>query len=769
MRSSLLRLPFLALTFGTLVGGGVVGCSPSPSPASGGSAPAAVRTPEPSVPSLPDMPAEAREPVLAQALANLLPLRHLRQLPVDDALSSQAFEAYLEALDGSKLLLLAPDVARLREYRDRMDDQLLRGDLVLARKGAQLQRTRRAAVAQIVADILSRPFDFSREETLETDVEKRDYAADEAALRDRWRRTLKLQALERITRMADIRATLLEAKAKGEAPGDDVNLGPGEKPESVEAIDKALAKYPEAFEDRERKVREELANTLEGRFKRLASPSPLDPAETFLNAVSSVYDPHTRYLAPADKANFDIQMTGSLEGIGAVLSEDDHYIRVREVVPGGASWRQGKLAAGDLILSVAQAGEEAVDVADMPIDRVVQMIRGKKGTVVTLTVRKPDDAIEVIAITRDEFAVEAAYARGAILTSTSGKGAAAGRPRVGYVYLPSFYGPPMEAAGAERNATGDVASILRRFEGMRLDQVVLDLRGNGGGYLNHAVGITGLFIPSGPYVQTRRSDGKKEVLQDEDGGRVAFGGHLVVMVDRFSASASEILAGALQDYERAVVVGTGPTHGKGTVQTLVDLDQGQPPTPIGSLGVLKLTIQEYFRVTGASTQWRGVVPDLKLPDPAAHIESGERTLDHSIPWSQTEGLPFQRWTHGWTLAQLAPRSAARVAADPKLSAVASRTAYLEERRSRTVVPLERAAWEARHRDDEVKLESLDPKLDEAPPRLVVKMVGANAAQGAAAPQGASDRFERWRSTLARDPWVDEAIHVLGDMAQAAAK
>jgi len=752
---STLKNPFISLLIGVLAGV-PVGCTPTPGPAAGGSAPVATATapamtPEPEVPSLADMPADAREANLAQALSAVLPNQHLRQLPIDDSLSTEAFKAYLDALDGGKVLFLASHVEQLGNYRQRMDDQMKRGDLVLARKGAKLLVDRRQAVAKVVAAILSKPFDFDKDEKLETDIDKREYVSSEGELRDRWRKLLKLQALERISRMGEIRKALLEAKAKGKAPTEDeVNLGPGEKPKSVEAIDKALAKYPEKFEDREKKVREDLANTYEGRFKRLSTLSPLDPAERFINAVASVYDPHTRYLAPADKENFDIQMSGSLEGIGAVLSEDDHYIRVQEVVPGGASWRQGDLEAGDLIMSVAQDGKEAVDVADMPINNVVQMIRGKKGTVVTLTVKKPDDSVKVISITRDVVSVEAAYARGAVLK----------RPKeaaVGYVYLPSFYGPPADQPGDQRNATGDVADILAALEKQKVGEVVLDLRGNGGGYLEHARDITALFIEDGPVVQTRRSDGQKDVLRDED-DKVAFKGKLVVMVDRFSASASEILAGALQDYERGVVVGTGPTHGKGTVQMLVDLNRFKTAPVNGSLGVLKLTIQEYFRVTGDSTQWRGVVPDITLPDPAAHIESGERFLDHSIPWSRTDGLSFDRWKHGWDVKTLAASSAKRVTSDPKLKTVAARTAFLKKRRERTLISLKRSTWEAQQKADETKLESLDPNLEDAPERFAVKLVGKTKPKGEI-----SKRLAKWQASLARDPWVDESLHVLDDM------
>jgi carboxyl-terminal processing protease len=472
-----------------------------------------------------------------------------------------------------------------------------------------------------------------------------------------------------------------------------------------------------------------------------------------------VYDPHTLYMAPADKENFDIQMTGSLEGIGAVLSEDDHFIVVREVVPGGASWRQGQLAAGDLILAVAQEGKEPVDVTDMRINEVVKMIRGPKGTVVTLTVKKPDDEVELITITRDVIVIEAAYARGALLKLGSKD------DKVGYIYLSRFYGDTRSrrARITDRNATDDVRALLDRFSARKVSGIVLDLRGNGGGLLDHARDISGLFIETGPIVQTRFGDGDLQVLADEDAG-VSYEGSVVVLVDRFSASASEILAGALQDYKRAVIVGTGPTHGKGTVQVLLDLDRMVRGSD-KPLGVLKLTIQQYFRVNGESTQSRGVVPDIVLPDAAEHIESGERYLDNAIPWSAAKPLAHETWPGAaWHVTALAEASKARRAGHAAFEAIDARAAYLQERAKQTLVPLGREAWLARRKRDRDKLEKLDPELAKGPARFTVEVVsyakGGGAVTDPNAAKAAAVRLELWQKALARDPWVEEAVHIV---------
>jgi carboxyl-terminal processing protease len=721
------------------------GCSnPTASPTSTAAETTIKPTASPPPPTvvLPEVERDPREPILAQGVSTFLAREHLRHRQIDDATSREAFAEYLDRLDGGKLFLLGKHVAELRKLESHMDDELAEGNLHLARVGAGLLQQRRKVVAAMIADILTKPFDFTKEESAQTDPEKLAFATTDSELRDRWRKLLKLQVLERIQRMSKIADALANAE---------------ELPDGAGGAD-AIAKIPDDFTGKEKKAREELATSYEARFKRQEDLDPLEPVERFLNAIAAVFDPHTLYLAPADKANFDISMSGSLEGIGAALGVKDHLIEVRELVPGGASWRQGKLEKGDLILAVAQKGKPAVDVTDMPIDKVVAMIRGPKGTVVTLTVKKPDGRVERISITRDVVVIEAAYARGAILNLNGSK-------PVGYINLPSFYGSTRRAMGGppERSAAEDVGKLLGVFAKSKIDGVVLDLRGNGGGLLSHARDIVGHFIATGPVVQSRDSKGELEIVADRDPA-IAFDGEVVVLVDRFSASASEIVAGALQDYQRALIVGTGPTHGKGTVQILVDLDRMKSTQAGPSLGVLKLTIQQYFRVNGASTQARGVVPDVVLPDPNGYIESGERFLDHPIPWSSVDPLRFNVWkSKDWVVKGLADRSKSRVAKEKAFEKIEARNQLLEARQKDTIVPLNSDAWNKRRETFEEKLEKVDTKLDEFPERFGVKAVNYAKGQTEPTDEGVKKRLEEWRSGLAHDPWVEESLKLLDDM------
>ena len=730
----------------------------SPPPVTKAQAAAAVGTGKVTPPPPPD----PREATLSEAVIELVEQKHLLREKVDDTLSKSAFTTYMDRLDSGKMFLLEADRAALARHADKIDDELRAGRLGLAHDGAAVFATRVAVVEKMVTEILATPMDFTNEEYLELDSKKVQPAPTEAALRDRWRQRLELEVLESTSsmeaRLAAATAVKADPKAKADLKAD---------------ADKAIAAVPTTPEAREIKAREDLAKTYAGRFARLRTPGPMDAAADVVNAVTAALDPHTDYLPPAAKANFDIAMSGSLEGIGARLQEKDHYIEVVEIVPGGASARQGGIDAGDTILAVENPGQPPVDVFDLPIDDVVKMIRGPKGTVVKLKLQKQAGAAEMVAITRDKIVIEETFARGAILTRK-------GRPAFGYINLPGFYGG---RDPGQRRAGEDVAYLLGQMKAKKVAGVVLDLRSDGGGLLDEAVELTGALIDKGPVVEVQDYDHKREVLADTHEGE-AYDGKLVVLVDRFSASASEIVAGALQDYRRAIIVGqSATTHGKGTVQTVIDLDRLTGGRI--ELGELKLTIQQFFRPGGSSTQRRGVVPDVVLPDPAGYIESGESTLDHAIAWSSIDKQQFTLWPWAWDGAALAKASALRVAKNATLTKVAGLTALLKTRQQDTRIPLQRTAWEARRKEQKAAIEAASPDLAKAPALYTVTIVAdqfASAKPAAAKepPPGATpptpgakpadgggaakvfDPSKTWRETLARDPWVDECLNILAD-------
>lgn len=695
---------------------------------------------------LAELPRDPREAVLASAASALLGHEHVLARPIDDAVSKEAFDRLVDELDVGKLFLLESDVQKLARFDKDMDDELRTGDLVLGRKAAALLASRRKVVADVVARILASPLDFSANESFETDPKKRAFCKTEQELAARWRGLLKLQVLERIQELEDT----LEKK---QHPKPDAKPVDPDDAKRDAAAEKALGEIPATFEGRRDKVQKEVATRFATQFTRLAAMDKLMPAETFINAVNGAFDPHTTYLPPAEEAELDIALTGRLEGIGATLREQEHYILVNDLVPGGAAWQQGKLEVGDLIQSVAQEGKEPVDVMDMPIGKVVSMIRGPKGTVVVLTVKKPSGTLETISITRDVVRIEATYARGAVLKTKGGGD-------VGYVHLPGFYGDSRKPG--ERNATDDVRAILTQLTKKGVTSLVLDLRGNGGGLLTHARDIAGLFVKQGPVVQTKDGKGAVEVIKDEDPS-IAFSGHVVVLVDRFCASAAEIVAGALQDYERAVVVGTSATHGKGTVQAVIDLDR-QARIKSEPLGLYKVTIQEYFRVSGGSTQLKGIVPDILLPDPTAFVESGERTLPHAIPWSTIAPATFTKVPHAWKTADLAAASKARTAANADFATVTKLATMLEARKDKTLKSLERNAWQAESKRAKAELDALDLKKREQKP--LMEVVPLTAQDATSKDPRMQRQLDKWKNGLASDPWVDETTRVLADMKKA---
>jgi carboxyl-terminal processing protease len=347
-------------------------------------------------------------------------------------------------------------------------------------------------------------------------------------------------------------------------------------------------------------------------------------------------------MAPTSKEDFDIQMSGSLEGIGALLREDDGMIKVVRIIPGSAAEKQGQLQAEDTILAVAEKNGEPVDISEMRIREAVSFIRGPKGTEVRLTVQKPDGSKRTIPIIRDVVQIEETYVKSTVVKN--------GKNVIGYLRIPSFYRDfAAQSDGKEsRNVSDDTQAELLKLKRQKISGLILDLRNNGGGALTDAVQISGLFLPGGPVVQVKDAQGTVRVLEDEDAD-VSYDGPLIVLVNQFSASASEILAAALQDYQRAIIIGGEHTHGKGTVQAMMDMNRNLPLLQLqkyDDLGALKLTIQKFYRINGGSTQYKGVEPDLVVPSMFDYLETGEKYMDYSLPWDQVENVGYTPWRGG---------------------------------------------------------------------------------------------------------------------------
>lgn len=576
---------------------------------------------------------------------------HYSPQKVDDAFSEKIFKEFIDRVDYNKKIFTQQDIDLLKPYKDQIDDELKDTSYDFFDAVMKIYNGRINDAYRYSMDPLNKPFDFSPDESIETDGDKLSFAADTNALKDEWRKYMKLQVLQQMTA-----AEIQQKKAK-------------EKSDTVKL---------KSFKELEAAAREKVKKNNQDFFDRIRELENNDWLAIYINAISNIEDPHTEYFPPVQKQNFDIRMTGQLEGIGAQLQQRDGEIKVYSIVAGSASWRQGQLKADDVILSVGQGAEEPVSIEGMRLDKAIQLIRGKKGTEVRLTVRKPDGSVLIIPIIRDIVVLEATYAKSAIINS--------GGKKIGYIRLPEFYAAFDQKDG--RSCADDVKAELEKLKAENVSGVVLDLRDNGGGALQEAVKLGGLFIPTGPVVQVRPRDSKPNVLYDTDPD-VVYSGPLTIMVNYYSASASEIVAAAMQDYHRAVIIGSSSTYGKGTVQNFYNLDNfvAQTPDKEPKLGSLKITIQKFYRIDGSTTQLKGVTPDIILPDPYSDITNGEKEDPYAIGWDEIAPAKYQSWNASYDLAALQQQSRQRVASSDAFQLVNQEATDFKYRKDNTLYPL----------------------------------------------------------------------------------
>ncbi len=577
-----------------------------------------------------------RARLLGHMIQQQLNRHHYSDKKLDDKLSASAYELYLKQLDGQKRFLLQADLKAMSASELLIDDAIRSGRLDLPQQGEQLLNNRIEQVKKLCTEILAKDFNLDIVDDFETDPKKIDYAKNIVELKERWRQILKYQTVNRYLGLLEDELKTTEPKALSKVSAD---------------IKKRLL-----IEAREKVLKSQLSS-----LDRMLDETTQDHYDRYLNALARAFDPHSNYLAPTRKEDFDISMSGSLEGIGATLREEDGYIKVVRIIPGSAAYKQGHLEADDIILKVGEGAKgEPVDITDTRIRDAVALIRGKKGTEVRLTVKKPDGRQLIVPIVRDIVEISESFVKGeTILDETSQK-------RFGYIKVPSFY---RDYSGkTKRNCTDDMRTVIRKLVAEKIDGLIIDLRNNGGGSLGDAVDMTGLFIDEGPVVQVRSRGGKIRELSDDDAG-VEYAGPVLVLVNRFSASASEIFAGALQDYKRALIVGDEHTHGKGTVQAMLDLDRAvrlQGMEKYLPLGAVKVTIQKFYRISGESTQERGVIPDIILPSRYDGLKSGEKYLTNALIWDHIASADYDLWPEPpLQIEKMRAASAARVAASEK--------------------------------------------------------------------------------------------------------
>lgn len=667
-----------------------------------------------------------KDKLLIELLTFVVEKGHFDPAEINDEFGKGVYKSYLESIDPSKRFFIQSDIDEFSKYENQIDDMINTRDLTFF----DLTNTRlikRIKEAEgFYKEILSEPFDFTADDEFNVDYEKQPYPNSDAALKTRWEKQLKLSVLSSITDKQKLQEeTAKKAAEKGE-----------KKPEI------------KSFEQLEKEAREATLSSLDQYFEFIKELKRDEWFTIYLNAIAERFDPHTFYFAPEDKEKFDTSMRGSLEGIGARLQKKSDYIEISELIPGGPAWRGKELEQGDLIMKVAQGTEDPVDIAGMRLEDVVKKIKGPKGTEVRLTVKKVDGSIDVISIIREVVEIEETYAKSSIVKK-DGK-------LYGVINLPKFY---IDFENQDnRDAAKDVALEVERLKAEGVDGIVMDLRNNGGGSLKTVVDITGLFIPEGPVVQVKSTGRKKDVLSDVD-PKVQWDGPLVVLVNNFSASASEIFAAAIQDYNRGIILGSKHTYGKGTVQNVIDLNQFVRNSSFGDLGALKTTTQKFYRINGGSTQKEGVYSDIVMPDRYAYLDMGERDIDNAMPWDKIDPANYKPIKNNFD--KIIANSNQRMATNEQFKLVDENAKWIYAKKDENTFSLNIDKFKA----EIAKNEAINKKfkaLNEYKNNLEFTALPYEQEIFEKDPPLA-EKKQRWYESLSKDIYVEEALNVLDDM------
>lgn len=664
-----------------------------------------------------------KDKLLVEIIQHILTNKHFNPVDVNDDFSKQMYKNYIEHLDSQKRYFLQSDINEFKKYETRLDDDLKNDDLTFFNLTYNRLTQRMKEAQDITKDIFKKPFNFSSKETINTDFEKIPYVKNKAELQKRWEQIITFSILSNyITK---------EKEEKNKKEKDANYKVKSEKELQKEAIETSEKTLLELFSFLNDTVKEEWFSV-------------------YVNSMTETFDPHTTYMAPDIKDNFDRDMSGKFEGIGAQLQKKADGIRITGIMLGGPVWKGKLLEVGDHILKVAQGDEEPVDIVGMRLDDAIKLIKGPKGTEVRLTVKRVDGTIEVVPIVRDMVELEETFAKAAIIED--------GDKKYGIINLPKFYIDFKNHK--ERNAASDVALEIEKLKKENIDGLIIDLRNNGGGSLKAVVELGGLFIKNGPIVQVKSPRGRIDVLSDTD-SRIQWNGSLVILVNELSASASEILAAAMQDYKRAIVIGGKQTFGKGTVQSFEDLNNYVRQNSFGDLGALKYTIQKFYRINGGSTQLEGVKSDIVVPDKYKYIDVGERDLTNAMKWDKIDAVKFESWENQKNFEKAIQNSNKRISENAHLKLIDENAKWVKQQQDKNIFPLNHAAYKKIIEKDEEEAKRFKAISDYKSNLKFMSLPSEEAKI-----QGNEDlklRRDRWHETLQQDVYIDEAVNVLKDL------
>ena len=682
-----------------------------------------------------------KDKLLIELLTYVVNKLHYNPKDINDNFSKSVYKNYLEAIDPSKRFFIESDIKEFAAFETQIDNQINNKDIAFFDLTYNRLMQRMKESKNFYKYILVKPIDYEIKEEFNVDYEKAPYSKSLAQLMEKWRMQIKLSTLSTLSDKIKFE----EDKKNGVVDSLKENLSDYKKAKLLKAIkDEA----PKSYEVLEKESREEASKALDQYYENINETERSDWFSIYINTIAETFDPHTSYFAPQEKENFDVSMSGTLEGIGARLQKKNDLVEISELISGGPASRGKELLEGDLIMKVSQGNGDEIEVAGMKLNDVVKKIKGKKGTEVTLTVKRDDGSIKDITITRDVVEIEETYAKSSIVEKNGVK--------YGVIYLPKFYINFENEDG--RDAGKDMAIEVKRLKEQNVKGIILDVRNDGGGSLRTVVDIAGLFINEGPIVQIKSSNKTQEVLFDRN-NKIEWDGPLVIMVNGYSASASEILAAAIQDYKRGVIIGSKQTYGKGTVQNIVDFKQLMPQR--NDLGAMKTTIQKFYRINGGSTQLEGVSSDVAMPDRNMYLKNGERDSKNALPWDKIEPAQYNIWPKAEELDLAIANSKQRIQNNDYLKLIEQNAKWLEERNEDYDFNLDLKSFKIEREQLEnyakkfkvmskysnnLEFKSLPYEIDIMKKDLSLK-----------------DKRDDWHKYLSKDAYIDEALNVLSDL------
>ncbi len=675
-----------------------------------------------------------KERALLGILNYVLTKGHFQNKEMNTALSEKIFTEFLKGIDPLKRYFLESDIKEFKNYQSLLllDNKTKDRDLLFFNLIHRRFLQRMSEAENRCKTLLSQPFDFSKKETISTDYEKATYCKTEKELSDRWRKQLKSSILSKIH--------IKEAEQKDKAKKDKLKKNKAKK-------DSVAVKKP--FKTLEKEARKTTLDNFKDFFERIGELTYDDWFSTYVNTIASQFDPHTTYLDPSFKKRFDISISGKLEGIGAVLQKKNGFVKVVELVVGGPAWKGGELEAEDLILKAGEGDAEPTDLAGMRLDKAIEHIKGKKGTEVRLTVKKIDGTIKTISIIRDVIEFEETFVKSSIVKKNGKKYA--------IIHLPKFY-INFEDKNYRNSAT-DMKKELERLKKENVEGLVIDLRNNGGGSLKTAIEISGLFIEKGPVVQVKYR-GKDPIIKEDKDPTIQWDKPLAILVNESSASSSEIFSGAMKDYHRAVILGSKQTYGKGTVQTIVDLNRFSKLKK-EDLGALKMTIQKFYRVNGKSTQLEGIHSDIVIPTRYRYLNIGERDLDNPLPNDAVAPADYKVWKGYKNFDEVVTKSQQRMLEKPYFKLLDESAKWLKKQRDDHTIYLEYNDYmeDMKKGEDALKkfktLKDYKSSLSFVSPNYELPILEKD--------KELKKKRDKWHENLGKDAYVEEAINVVSQL------